>query len=64
MLFSLWLFWLKNLHFSTNSCKGFIVSLIWLHFDNEPRVQEKQQVKDQQSCISIFEAYPTIPGSN
>ena len=25
--------------------------LSWPHFDNEPRVQEKQQVKDQQSCI-------------
>ena len=28
--------------------------LNWLHFDNEPRVQEKQQLKDQQSCISVF----------
>ena len=26
--------------------------LTWPHFDNEPRVQKKQQVKDQQSCIS------------
>ena len=25
--------------------------LSWSYFDNEPRVQEKQQVKDQQSCI-------------
>ena len=35
--------------------------LSWLHFTNEPRVQGKQQVKGQQSCISIFVAYPTIP---
>ena len=28
--------------------------LSWPHFDDEPRVQEKQQVKDQQSCISVF----------
>ena len=27
MLFSHWLFWLKYWRFSTNSCKGFIVSL-------------------------------------
>ena len=26
----------------------------WLHFSNESRVKERQQVKDQQSCISIF----------
>ena len=25
-----------------------------LHFDDEPRVQEKQQEKDQQSCTSVF----------
>ena len=24
--------------------------LSWLHFDDEPRVQERQQVIDQQSC--------------
>ena len=26
----------------------------WLHFNDERRVQERQQVKDQQSCISVF----------
>ena len=31
--------------------------LSWLHFDNESRVQERQQVKDQQSCISVFVAF-------
>ena len=29
----------------------------WLHFNNEPRVQERQQVKDQQFCISVFVTY-------
>ena len=38
--------------------------LSWLHFDDKPRVQERQQVKDQQSCISVFAVYPTIPSSN
>ena len=31
--------------------------LSWLHFNNEPRFQERQQVKHQQSCIFIFVAY-------
>ena len=30
------------------------------HFYNQPRVQGKQQVKDQQSCISVFVAYPFV----
>ena len=30
--------------------------LSWLHIHDEPRVQERQQVKDQQSYISIFVA--------
>ena len=42
--------------------------LSWLHFDDEPRVQERvqgrQQRKDQQSYISVFVAYQTIPSSN
>ena len=38
--------------------------LSWLHFNNEPRIQQRQQVKDQQSCISIFVAYLTIPSSS
>ena len=35
--------------------------LSWLHFSDEPRVQDRQQVKHQHTCISIFVAYPTIP---
>ena len=34
-----------------------IEDLSWLHFDNESRVQEK----DQQSCISVFGVCPTTP---
>ena len=28
--------------------------LSWLHFDDELKVQERQQEKDQQFCISVF----------
>ena len=38
--------------------------LRWIHFDKEPRVQERQQVEDQHFCISVFAAYRTIPSSN
>ena len=34
--------------------------LSWPHFDDEVRVQEKQQVKDQLSCIFVFVASLTI----
>ena len=36
----------------------------WPHFNNEARVQEKQQVNDQQSYIFVFVAFPTILSSN
>ena len=38
--------------------------LSWLHFDSYLRAEERQQGKDQQSCISVFVAYPTIPSGN
>ena len=38
--------------------------LTWLPFGDEPRAQERQQGKDEQSCISIFVASLTIPSSN
>ena len=41
---------LKNIYRSNNYRKD----LNWPHNDDEPRDQETQQVKDQQSCISIF----------
>ena len=51
---------LKNIYQSNTYRKD----LSWPHFDDEPRVQEKQQVKDRQYCISIFVACLTIPTSN
>ena len=38
--------------------------LSWPHIDDEPRVQEKQKVKDQQSCILAFVACLTVTSSN
>ena len=38
--------------------------LSWPYFDDEPIVQEKQQVKHQQSCIFVFVACVTTPSSN
>ena len=34
-----------------------------LYFDDDPRFQERQKVKDQQFYISVFVAYLTIPSS-
>ena len=51
---------LKNIYQSNTYRKD----LSWPHFDDEPRFQEKQQVKDQQSCISVFVACLTITSSN
>ena len=50
----------KNIYQST-TCKK---DLSWLHFDDEQRVQEMQQVKDQQSCISVLEAPVLLNYSN
>ena len=44
---------LKNIYQSNTYRKD----LSWPHFDNDPRVPGKQQVKGQQSCISLFVAY-------
>ena len=35
-----------------------------LHFDDDPRIQERQQVKDQQFYISIFATYLTFSSSS
>ena len=51
---------LKNIYQSNTYRKD----LSWLYFDDEPRVQEKQQLKDQQSCIFISVACLAIPSSN
>ena len=51
---------LKNIYQSNTYRKD----LSWPHFDDEPRVQEKQQVKDQQSCLFVFITCLTISSSN
>ena len=51
---------LKNIYQSNTYSKD----LSWPHFDDEPRVQGKQQVKDQQSRIFVFVACLTVPSSN
>ena len=48
----------------TTTSNTYRKELSWLHFDNEPKVQERQQVKDQNSYVSFFVAYPIIPSSN
>ena len=35
-----------------------------LYFNDEPRVHERQQGKNQKSCISIFVTYPAVLSSN
>ena len=38
--------------------------LSWLNFDDEPRSQERQEVKIQQSYNPVFLAYLTFPSSS
>ena len=45
---------LKNIYQSNTYRKD----LSWPYLDDKPKVQEKQQVKDQQSYISIFAVCP------
>ena len=47
--------------YRSNACRN---DLSWLHFDDEQRLQERQQVKDEQSFISLFVPYPTISSSS
>ena len=37
--------------YQSNTCRK---DLNWLRFDNEPSVQDRQQEKDEKSCISVF----------
>ena len=37
--------------------------LSWLHFNDELMVQERQQMKDQKSCIFAFIAALAVPSS-
>ena len=50
---------LKNIYQSNTYRKD----LSWPHFNNAPRVQEKQQVKDQQFCLLVFVVCVIIPSS-
>ena len=43
--------------YQRNTCRK---DLSELQFDDEPRVQKRQHVKDQLSCISVFVAFLTI----
>ena len=38
--------------------------LSYLHFNGEPRIQERQKVKNQQSYVSVFVSYLTIPSGS
>ena len=49
-----------NIYQSNNYRKD----LSWLHFSNQPRIQERQQVKEQQPYIFVFVAYLTFPSSS
>ena len=51
---------LKNIYQSNNYRKD----LCWPHFNEEARIQEKQQEKDQHSQIFVFVSFLTIPSSN
>ena len=41
----------KNIYQSNTYSKD----LTWLHFDDDPSIHEKQQMNNQQSCISVKE---------
>ena len=51
---------LKNIYQSNTDRKD----LSWPHFNDASRVQEKQQVKDQQSCRLVFVVCVIIPSRN
>ena len=48
----------------TSTSHTYRKDLSWPYFDNEPGVQEQQQVKVQQSSIFAFVACLTVPSSN
>ena len=49
---------------NTYQSNAYRKELSWPHFDDKPRVEERQQAKDEQSYVSTFVAYLTIPKSN
>ena len=56
--------WNQLSQFRRTSTRVIPIEKTWSHFDDEPRVQEKQLVKDQQSCILVFVACLAIPSRN
>ena len=66
MLLSYWQFWLKNCHFSTSSCKGFIVSLrswigsvsgcFWL-LSTSSKINEQTFQEKTQFCSFILTSF-------
>ena len=54
----------EQVQMNVNKSNTYRKDLTWLHLDNDPRVQEEQQVKEQQPCISVFVAYLTFSRSS
>ena len=50
----------EQVQMNVNKSNTYRKDLTWLHLDNDPRVQEGQQVKEQQPFISVFVAYLTF----
>ena len=46
---------LSQFRWTSTKSNTYTKNLSWLHLHNEPRVQERLQVKDQQSCISTLQ---------
>ena len=55
--------WNQLSRFNRTSTKVIPIEINWIHFDDESRIQDMQQVKDQQLCILVFVAYQTIPST-
>ena len=47
--------------YQSNICRK---DFSWLHLNDEPRVPETQQEKDQQFYVSVSVTYITYPSSN
>ena len=56
--------WNQLSQFNIYQRNNYRKDLRWPHFDDEPRIHGKQQVKDQQSCIFVSVACLAIPSSN
>ena len=54
----------KSVQMNTYQSNLYRKELSWLHFNDDPMVQERQKGKDVEPCISIFLAFPTIQCSN